>query len=263
MNKIDIIFIYLIIIISFACIIKIYLNNKKIERFYSFNTEFSGVMKFIDAETENYLGSFPHFYDECFKNVYGSCEYNGINYEYNAIEETIKLKNDNENPDKVIKVSIIKLPKGDKGDNGSEAKQPTINFYYKNKNEDTVNENGDVVTVPFHTVEGDQCDAHNCPEDITVNVNKYECSCEPCGECSGNVKINTITSIKADPEGSEVGTAIRVTGNINTGQIILEDGGEICINNGEEKDCLTYSDIKLLLEWNSTECLSTCINEPT
>ena len=40
MNKIDIILIYLIIIISFVCIVKIYLNNKKIERFYTFNSEF-------------------------------------------------------------------------------------------------------------------------------------------------------------------------------------------------------------------------------
>jgi hypothetical protein len=259
MNKIDIIFIYLIIIISFACIIKIYLNNKKIERFYSFNTEFSGVMKFIDAETENYLGSFPHFYDECFQNENGFCEYNSINYKYNAIDETIKLKNDDGNPDKVIKVSIIKLPKGDKGDNGSEAKQPTINFYYKNKNDDIVNENGGIEYKPFYTVVGDQCTG-NCPDDITVNVNKYECSCEPCGECSGNVKINTITSIQADPEDNEVGTAIRVTGNINTGQIILEDGGEICIDQDGTKDCLTYSDIKLLLQWNSQDCLDTCIN---
>lgn len=269
MNKIDIIFIYLIIIISFACIIKIYLNNKKIDRFYSIR-EFNGVMKFVDENTKKYLGSFPNMYDECFRNAEGkptgSCMINDRSLTYDSNTQEIRLDSirDN-NPDKVIKVSLIELPKGDKGDNGIRAKQPTINFYYRNEARDIVNEDGSLGEDPFHTVQGDCNQDEDCPEDITVNVNKFDCTCEDCKACEGNVKINSITSINADPEDDGVGNAIQVNGNINTNKIILEDGGKICINEVDDDtdtdNCLDYNDISLLLQWKNEACLRDCIIE--
>jgi hypothetical protein len=252
MNKIDIILIYLIIIISFVCIIKIYLNNKNIEKFYSFNKQFSGVMRFIDYDNPTrYLGSYPNYWHNCFISDNNICNYDGVEYIYDSSNYKIKINDgDDDDPDKVIDVTNIRLSKGDKGNNGSDATMPPINFYYKNKEDEYINEEdgsiipvtGEVTHKPFFEVLGDPD-----KDEIKVYVKRHEdCTQQACEECEGEVNINTITSTTGTD-------AVNVTGNITTKNIILERLGKICINNENPNNCLDYDDISKLINW-STEC---------
>lgn len=256
MNKIDIILIYLIIIISFVCIIKIYLNNKNIERFYSFNREFSGVMRFIDNDNPTrYLGSYPHDWDDCFNSSVKECRIDETVYEYDSDSKKIKKKN-SKDQDEMIDVTDIRLPKGDKGDDGSDAIQPTIQFYYKNTNGQNINEleNGEITTVapeehtPFHEVEGQG-------DEINVYVTRHDnCTPSVCDQCTGDVSINNIRA-------TEDGTAVTVNGNITTNNIILQPDGKICIDNEEDGNCLTYNNIYKLINWKKE--LSDKVISPT
>ena len=247
MNKIDIILIYLIIIISFVCIVKIYLNNKKIERFNTFEREFSGVMKFVDKDNvDNYLGCYPGIYGDCFTN--DTCDIDGTKYIYE--NDKIK-KDDGDGIADEIDVTTIKLPKGEQGENGMDALKPNIKFYYKNGN-DNINEDedGNITIVPdashesFQESEGDYCnDGTSCPEDIKVYVTRHD-NCTPltCDKCEGEASIDIITSSNGDD-------AVTVNGNITTGNIILQEDGKICVDEDDIEKCLNYSDIKKLLEW--------------
>ena len=251
MNKIDIILIYLIIIISFVCIIKIYLNNKKIERFYSFNKEFSGVMKFIDKIDDTHLGSFPADYERCFLSSDKKCIINDIEHEYNEIAREIRFK-DTDDSDEIIKVSNIRLPKGDTGEDGSDARNPTIKFYYKDTEGRLINEDESGETtitpeeshIPFHTHPGDECMGIDC-DTVKVIVTRHN-NCEPkiCDTCQGITNIDKITA------STDNSTAITVEGDITTNNIILEQGGEICINKNGDTECLTYNDIEKLIQWS-------------
>ena len=245
MNKIDIILIYLIIIISFVCIIKIYLNNKNIERFYSFNREFSGVMRFVDNNNpDEYLGSYPHYWGDCFNSTVKECSIDGTVYEYDSDSKKIKKKNSDDLYE-MIDVTDIRLPKGDKGDDGSDAIQPTIQFYYKNTNGEKINEDedGNITVVPsdidhepFKEVEGSE-------QTIKVYVTRHDnCTQSLCDQCTGDVSINNITA-------TEDGTAVTVTGNITTNNIILQPDGKICIDNDVDANCLTYNNIRKLINW--------------
>ena len=50
-------------------------------------------MKFVEEDNvDNYLGSFPHYYEGCFTDKDGYCQYEGKNYEYNKSEQKIKIK---------------------------------------------------------------------------------------------------------------------------------------------------------------------------
>lgn len=246
MNKIDIILIYLIIIISFVCIIKIYLNNKNIERFYSFNREFSGVMRFIDNDNlTRYLGSYPHDWDDCFNSSVKECRIDETVYEYDSDSKKIKKKN-SKDQDEMIDVTDIRLPKGDKGDDGIDAIQPPINFYYINNDGHKINEDedGEITTVtpvdhrPFYEVEGQG-------DEIDVYVKRHDnCTPETCNECTGNVSIDSISA-------TDDGTAVTVNGNITTNNIILQEGGKICIDNVSDAKCLTYDNISKLIEWSN------------
>lgn len=249
MNKIDIILIYLIIIISFVCIIKIYLNNKNIERFYSFNREFSGVMRFIDKNDDHitYLGSYPNTWEGCFIN--NDCEIAGIKYKYDSHRKKIIKKNGNvlsDDQDEMIDVTDIRLPKGDKGDDGSDAIQPTIQFYYKNTNGQNINEleNGDTEVVTPGIVHGHFYKSIGSDQIINVYVTRHDnCTPSVCDQCTGDVSINNIKA-------TENGTAVTVNGNITTNNIILQPYGKICIDNEEDGNCLTYNNIRKLINWN-------------
>ena len=256
MNKIDIILIYLIIIISFVCIIKIYLNNKNIERFYSFNREFSGVMRFIDNDNPTrYLGSYPHDWDDCFNSSVKECRIDETVYEYDSDSKKIKKKN-SDDQDEMIDVTDIRLPKGDKGDDGSDAIQPTIQFYYKNTNGQNINEleNGETEVVTPDNVHDHFYKSIGSDQIIRVYVTRHDnCTPSVCDKCTGDVSINNIKA--------KDGTAVTVNGNITTNNIILQPYGKICIDNEEDGNCLTYNNIHKLINWKQE--LSDKVKSPT
>ena len=253
MNKIDIILIYLIIIIYFVCIIKIYLNNKNIEKFYSFNKQFSGVMRFIDENKTTYLGSYPDYWKDCFINDNKTCHYDDVKYIYDSSKNKIRIQNSTD-LDKVIDVTNIILPKGDKGNNGSDATMPPISFYYINKDGQHINEeDGSIIPVreteeeshkPFFKVSGD-----DDKDEIKVYVTRHEnCTQQSCEECKGDVEIDSIKGITATADNA---TAVNVTGDITTNNIILQQDGKICINYESDDNCLTYNDISKLINWRT------------
>ena len=186
-------------------------------------------MKFVDKDNQDeYLASYPDKFHQCFIDIDNRCSVDRTAYIYE--NNKIKIEGD-EDIDKTIDVTTIRLPKGDKGDSGMDAFQPTIKFYYVNSTGQKINDTGSSIEVvqdddthiAFHESPGD-CGPNvtNCPDEIKVNVTRHEnCTHKPCDECTGDTYINTITAIDED--------AVTVNGNINTNNIILNEGGKICI----------------------------------
>ena len=209
-------------------------------------------MRFInvDDSTITHLGSYPHYWEKCFINPEKECTYGDVNYEYDSSNNKIKILNSTD-PDKVIDVTNIRLPKGDRGNNGSDATMPPINFYYKNKEDEYINEEddgtiipvtGNVTHKPFFEVSGDKD-----KDEIKVYVKRHEnCTQQACEECTGDVEIDSIKGITATADNA---TAVNVTGNITTNNIILNTNGKICINDESDDNCLNYDDISKLINW--------------